>query len=192
MRSRSMLFRPVLLSLPVHWVNGVLAACMLIVIVFATLLMWPICFLGFAWDPHSYLVTRVDPGGAAAEAGLQVGDQVVKLYNQPISEVLSSINLVDLIGPHDQPIPIVFKRGGQSIAKAMEQGQPSLSFQIAKLAWSGLALVCWVTGYWLGVVRRHELPGSPLVAMFWLGLSGVTGSMFFAETAAIPLYIGLT
>ncbi len=191
MRSRSMLFRPVLLSLPFPWVNSVLAAFMLIVIVFATLLMWPICFLGFAWDPNTYLVTRVDSGGPAAQAGLQVGDQVVELYNQPISEVLSSINLVDLIGSHNQPVPIVVKRGEQSIAMAMEQGQPALSFQLAKLAWSGLALACWITGYWLGVVRRHELPGSPLVGMFWLGLSGVTGSMFFAQTAAIPIYIGL-
>ena len=37
----------------------------------------------------------------------------------------------------------------------------------------------------LGIVRRHEASSSPIVACFWLGLSGVLGC-FFARFASHP------
>jgi len=45
-------------------------------------------------------------------------------------------------------------------------------------------MLCLLTGYSLGIVRRHEAPGSLLVAGFWLGMSIVLGLHLFAAHAS--------
>ncbi len=89
---------------------------------------------------------------------MQVGDRVTHLYGRPIDEVFYSLNRVPLIGPRQQAVPLVVERAGQTLTLAVDQGTPSLAFQISKLILAVLALICWLTGYLLGVVRRHDAP----------------------------------
>ncbi len=170
-------------------VNSVIAAASLLVILVGTALFLPIEYLGFDFDKTTHEIIAVSPGSVAEKAGLHVGDQILKLYNEPIREVVTNINVVDLIGP--RPVPIMVLRTGRIILTEMERRPPTVSFQAEKLSMFLLALICWSTGYSLGVVRQHALMGSPLVAPFWLCIAAVIGSLSAANYTAYPIYTGL-
>ncbi|GAC1553867.1 MAG: hypothetical protein NVS2B7_29820 [Herpetosiphon sp.] len=180
------LIRPALM-----YAQSIFAATMLLVIIFATSVMWPIPHLGFAADAQTFVIRSVVPGTAADQAGLHVGDRIITLYDQPVATVLYSVRIANLIGPHAHAIPIVIDRSGQVLKTTMEQNRPSFAFQSTKVAMMVVALLCWLAGYELGVVRRHEAPNSSVVAVFWLGISGVLGSLIFARYTAPPIYAGL-
>ena len=169
--------------------NQLLAVLMLAIIIGATVLFLPITYLGYDSTFGTQEIFHIDPGSPAEKAGLRVGDRIVMLYNHPIEEVEQRLDVIRLIGSPDQPIPIAVERGGQLITATIQQEPPPLSFQAVKLAMCGLALICWATGYLLGVVRRHEVPGSPVVATYWLLMGGLLGSLVFAMLAAFPLFL---
>jgi signal transduction histidine kinase len=170
-------------------INRVLAALMLVVIVSANILIWPVPHLGFEINLQTYEITQIASGSSADQAGLQVGDRVLHVYGRPMAEALRSVNRLVLIGPRDRPVPLVLERDEQILTMALDQGEPSLEFQLSKAVLALLASICWLTGYLLGVVRRHDAPGSRLVAIFWLGMAGMLGSLTFAVYSAIPILV---
>lgn len=170
-------------------INSLIAPMSLLAIVMAMVLLWPLENLGYDSDSDTHKIVYVEPGSAAEKAGLRIGDQIVTLYNRKIEEVSASINVISFIG--SQPVPIQVIRDGQMIAAKVERRQPTLSFQVSKLAMSFLAFICWSTGYLLGVARRHVVMGSPLVATYWLCMATVAGTITFASYAAYPLYTAL-
>src|SRR5262245_14548620 len=156
-----------------------------------TVILWPIPYLGFNADPLTATIIFVEPGTSAAHAGLQVDDHILSMYDRPWDEVISAPNMFALIGPPERPVAISIERQGAKYTAALAQGTPTVSFQLAKMTNVLLVVLCWLTGYFLGIVRRHESAGSPLVAWFWLGFSGILGSYFFARYASYPLRLGL-
>jgi signal transduction histidine kinase len=173
-----------------RWMVKGLAIVILAFILAVNAYLWPIPYLGFNVDPTATIIF-VEPGSSAAQAGLQIGDRVIQLYDRPWQSVLSHPNVVPLTQPRERPIPITVEREGAVYTLALVQGVPSIAFQTAKITNLVLVLLCWLTGYLLGVVRRHEASSSPMVAGFWLGLSGVLGGYFFARFASYPLRLAL-
>lgn len=174
-----------------RWLTQSLAAVTLAMILAFTVMLWPIPHLGFNADPLTATIIFVKPGTSAADAGLQVGDHVLRMYDQAWAEVISAPNMFALIGPREQPVPISVERAGAVHTVALAQGTPSIAFQMGKATNLLLIMLCWLTGYILGIVRRHESAGSPLVAWFWLGMSGILGGYFFARYASYPLRLVL-
>ena len=182
--------KPSLLTMPIEWLTSLFAGLMMMVIIFSMILLWPITYLGYDSSLVTQEIIYVVPGSPADQAGLRTGDRILELYGRSIQEVAASLSVVNLIGPRDQPIPITLQRGKQTITTSIRQEPPALSFQALKLAMCGLALLCWTTGYYIGVVRRHEVAASPLVAGFWLCMGGLMGSLLFALYTAFPIFIG--
>lgn len=170
--------------------NG-MAGVILAVIVAITIFFWPIPYLGFNVDPLTATISFIEPGSSAAHAGLHVGDRVLRMYDRSWNELIVHPNILSLVGPREQAIPISIERAGDVFTIPLVQAAPTLSFQTAKVTNILLALLCWATGYVLGIVRRHEAAGSPPVAWFWLGLSAVLGIYFFARFASYPLRLAM-
>jgi len=63
----------------------------------------------FRFNLTDHKVISVDKGGAAERAGVHVGDEVLTLNGQPISDD-GSVNW-----PEDQPLLVDLKRDGQPI-----------------------------------------------------------------------------
>jgi hypothetical protein len=172
-----------------HWLTNGLAVVMLILILATNLLFRSIPHLGFTVDLRTAIIDSVASESSAAQAGLQVGDRILQLYGRSWNEVLMHPNYLSLVGPPEQPIPITIERAGTNYTFALSQGAPSPAFQVSKITRFVLSMLCWVTGYILGIVRRHEPSGSLVVSWFWLGISGVLGSYFFAIYASKLLVV---
>lgn len=179
-------------TITVHrWITVTLAMVILILISAFNMTLWPIPDLGFQIHPVTATIITVDPERSADHAGLQVGDRVLTIYGLPWADVVQQPNMLRLIGPSEQSVAVEVERNGTIHRYALDQGIPTMSFQMNKAMRGVVALLCWVTGYILGVVRRHESSGSPLVATFWLGLSYVVGSLSFALHASSTLSIAV-
>jgi signal transduction histidine kinase len=191
-RVRNIAWSPATRQALYRWLTNGLAAVTLATILAFTVLLWPIPYLGFTVvDPRTAIIVSIEPDSSAAQAGLQVGDRVLRMYDRPWDAVIAHPNVLALVGPHERPIPISVERAGAMYIFVLVQGAPSIAFQAVKVTNILLAMLCWLTGYILGIVRRHESSGSPLVACFWLGLGGVLGSYFFARYASYPLRLVL-
>jgi hypothetical protein len=83
------------------------------------------------------------------------------------------------------------ERAGGVYSFVFPQRTPDLAFQTAKVTNILLALLCWITGYLLGIIRRHEAIGSPLVAWFWSSMGGILACYFVARYASFPLRLAL-
>ena len=174
-----------------RWAVHSAATLVLIIILAANILIWPIPLLGFGSDITTHQVDMVEVDSSAERAGLRVGDRLLTMYNRPWEDVLHSINFVDWIASREHPILVTVERNGQVVTLAIPQDPPSLSLQLAKLAEAGLALICWLTGYLLGVGRQQTALESQRVALFWLALGAVLGSATFALYAAFPILVFL-
>src|SRR4051794_13287329 len=173
-----------------RWIVNGLAVVILALIVAVNAYLWPIPYLGFNVDPTGTVIF-VKPGSSAAQVGLQIGDRVLQVYDRSWQTILSYPNVLPLTQPRERPIPISVEREGAMYTFALAQGIPSIAFQAAKITNLILVLLCWLTGYLLGLVRRHEVSSSLIVTCFWLGLSGVLGCYFFARFASYPLRLAL-
>ena len=162
------------------------AVVSLFIILSATALIWPVETLGYTAGISNEILA-VSPGSAAEKAGLRVGDRIHMLYNRSAREAHTSVyNIVDLLGAHT--VPVVVQRDQQIITTEMERRPPKASFQAAKLSMFLLALLCWGTGCFIGVVRHHTFIGSPLLATHWLCMASVVGSLMFTLYAAYPIH----
>ena len=164
-----------------------LAVLSLIMIIWLNILIWPVGFLGYATDPDTGTIGFVEPASSAARAGLKIGDQIVALYGQPWSALISAWNVLEFVPPTGATIPITIVRDGIERQVWLIHEPPSIEFQEAKAANLLLAALCWLVGYLLGIVRRSQANASALVALFWLALATVLGSYVFAAYASIPL-----
>lgn len=162
------------------------AAAMLVLIGVSTRIIWPISLLGYTLDPETYRIIGILPGSPADRAGLMEGDRVVTIYNQPVERYLTSF-LIRYIRLPGEVAPFSVQRGDQLVETTMLIPPPDRAFQATKLAFLASALVCWLTGYLLGVVRRHDVQSLGLVSLFWLGSSGIYGSLMLASYGAPPL-----
>jgi signal transduction histidine kinase len=174
-----------------QWLIITLSMVIFILIITFNIILWPIPDLGFQIHPITATIIKVDPGRSADQAGIQVGDQMLSMYGIPWAEVIKQPNMLSLIGPSNQPVSVRVQRTGTIHTYTLAQGSPTTPFQMNKAMRLLVALLCWVTGYILGVVRRHESSGSPLIATFWLGLSYVLGSLFFAVHASYNLSLAV-
>jgi signal transduction histidine kinase len=187
MTTRTIPTEPVVLRLTIHG----LAVAMLCLIVWGVGVIWPIPHLGFLYSVPDGVIRAVSSGGPAAQAGLQVGDQVVALYDQPWEAILASWNVLPLIGPLDQPVPVTIQRDGLVRRVGVRVGPPDPATQAVKGSYTVLALCCWLTGYLLGTRQRQAVPGAFGLALFWLVASGLVGVYGFAINAALPLRLAL-
>lgn len=169
------------------WCTHLLAAITLISILTAGLLFWPVPYLGLDSSPSNAIIVKIDPQSAASDAGLQLGDRIIHLYGYPLEELDLQWYIFSLLGPRYEPIPITIERDGIVHNFNIAYEDPSFSFQMSKVTNILLALLCWFTGYMLGVVRRHEVSGLPIVAWFWLLLAGTLGCYFVARYASFPV-----
>jgi hypothetical protein len=154
------------------------------------LLVWPIPDLGFDYNTRTFEIDAVDPGTAAWHV-LQLSDRIVSIHSQGALQFTLRVDRFAALGPAERTLPITLQRAGRLHTVELPLAPPSTSLQLSKLVYALLALVCWVSGYVLGVVRAHEMPGTPLLATFWLTLSGVIGCFHFAILASEPLLLGL-
>jgi signal transduction histidine kinase len=168
-----------------------LSMVIFILIIAFNMILWPIPDLGFQVHPVSATIIKVDPDRSADQAGLQVGDRLLAMYGLSWTEMVKQRNMLSLIGPSNRPVPVTVERTGVIHVYTLDQGTPTTSFQMNKAMRLFVALLCWVTGYILGVVRRHQSSGSPLIATFWFGLSYVLGSLFFAVHASYNFSLAL-
>ncbi len=174
---------------PSLWPIHGIAALVLIIILAANILIWPVPSLGFGSDIETHQVVRVEPGSPADRAGLRVGDHLLAMYDRPWIVVLHNVSFIDWVASREHPVPVVVARNEQTLTLAIPQDPPSLSLQLSKLAEAALASICWLTGYLLGIARQHTVLESRRVAFFWLGLGGIVGSAIFAFYAALPLFV---
>lgn len=169
------------------WLLAVLALLTFIGPLWANLLVWPVEYLGYDIDPRSGQVTRVAPGSAAAEAGIQPGDQLRSLYGRPWTDLLYRWDHSQVVAQSSSQVPVTIERGGEALSFELPRRSPEPSYQVAKIVFAFLGSACWITGVLLGLGRRHEVNGSHLVAGFWLALGGVLGSYVFALDLCLPL-----
>ena len=155
----------------------------------ANFMLWPIEYLDFGVEPSVGNVAWVAPGGPAAQAGLQPGDRVLRMYGRPWPEVLYHWNRWTLIRLSTSSVALTVERDGRTLDFALLRRAPTKGYQVAKLVFALLGGACWVTGYMLGLVRRHEVNASWLVAAFWLLLAGVLGTYIFAIDLSLPLLV---
>lgn len=168
-----------------------LAVAVLALLLVATALVWPIPSLGYIYDPTDGTILQIVPGGTAEQAGLQVGDQITRLYGMPLADVLRHWSLLPLISPPPTPIPITVERQGVAITRLLPRRTPDLVFQLSKLTPIATSLIGLITGYVFGIAKQHELGASLVVAIFWLLLGGVFSVYFLASFLSIPLLVGI-
>jgi len=67
-----------------RWLMHMLSAMILVMILAIAVLFWPIPYAGFDVDPLTATVTFVEPGSAAAQAGLQLGESCPPARQPPM------------------------------------------------------------------------------------------------------------
>lgn len=170
----------------IHGIAVLTLACIL----WLNILAWPIEWLGFYYNLGRDHVVWVEPGSAAAEADVQVGDKFLSIYGAPFSVVEYHPNLKQLID-RLSVIPITVERDGQQYLLSLERRPPSLKYLAQQAGALIMALSCWITGYILGIVRRSETKAFPAASLFWMVLGATLGAYSFANTLSLPLLISL-
>ncbi|NJO82634.1 MAG: hypothetical protein HC828_07280 [Blastochloris sp.] len=172
----------------VWWMSGL----MLVVVsagLWTNIQLWPITNLGYTLAAGTYAVRAIAPQSPADLGGMQVGDRVLTVYDQPIAEVLTHWNVLTLRDSTLPFVPVVVARAGVLHTLELPRTAPPLAFQLHKLVFSILALICGLTGWLLGIVRQHEAGATTRVALFWLALGGILGVYIFARSASVPLLV---
>jgi signal transduction histidine kinase len=162
---------------------------MAVVIIATALILWPVPNLDVDVDLESGLVLAVVPGGAAERAGVRAGDRITHIYGYAWTDLDRQLTIYPLAWGSVETIPMTIERETATMAFRIPPDLPSASFQIEKAANTLIAVVCWITGYVLGVVRHHEKHGTVLVGWFWLALSGCLSTYVFGYYSSYPLAV---
>lgn len=157
----------------------------------ALMLFWPVPHLDMTIDPATGVVLAVAPQGTAERAGVQPGDRVRTLYDYRWEQIDTQLWVFPLAWTSIRSVPMTLERQGRVVSYALTPDLPSVAFQLEKVTAFILALICWLTGYLLGLVRRHDPPGAPGVAWFWMGVGGIVGCYTFASYGSYPLAVAL-
>lgn len=167
------------------------AAVTLIIALTATFIHWPVPRLEYIVDPASGIITELDPGGPADVGGLRLGDRILWRYWYAWTDLERQFALYPLTWSEVTEIRFVVERDGRQRTIVFPPSAPSLAYQLEKAANLLLALICWVTGYVLGLMRRHESFGTILLSWFWFGMAGTLGCYLFVHTASYPLAVAV-
>lgn len=167
------------------------AALTLIPMLAALIAFWPIPYLGIAIDAPSGTILGVDPGSAAARADILPGDRVVAIYDYAWQDADRQLVLFPLAWQTVSAIPLQIERHGVVTPLMLAVDPPDTAYQLEKVAAFGLGLICWLVGYLIGVVRRHDPTGTTMVAWFWMGLGALVGCYTFALYSSYPLSLVL-
>lgn len=164
----------------------VFAALTLIPMLAALIVFWPIPYLRIAIDAPSGIVLGVAPGSAADRAVSIPGDRVLGIYDYAWQDADRQPFLFPLVWPTVSAIPMQIERGGVVTPYLLPVDPPDIAYQLEKVAAFGLGLICWLVGYLIGIVQRHDSTGTPIVAWFWMGLGALVGCSTFALYSSYP------
>lgn len=157
----------------------------------ATTLFWPLPSLGFDPNPGTGVVVAVQPDSPAARAGVQPGDQVLRIYDYAWQETNTRLWLVPLPWSTDAPTPMTVWRDGASIELTLWAGPPDRWLQVEKVLRGLIALTCWLTGYLLGRSPRARDWRVQTAAWFWIALGGTLGVYQLSHVTSYLLTIGV-
>lgn len=157
------------------------AALTLFAIIIAVWLYWPLPDLGFEADPATGIVVEVAPDSAAAQGGLLPGDQLISIYDFPVSAVNSRVLLVPLPWREGMTSPLQVQRNDTLISLTLRPDRPSLALQVDKALRALVALICWATGVLIttspqAANRRYEW-----AAWFWMILGAALGLLLLVQ-----------
>lgn len=167
------------------------AAVMLLVIIGAAVLYWPLPALGVAVDPPSGLVLAVAEDSAGAQAGVQVGDQIVNFYGHSWASLNTRLLVVPLPWRLGTESPMTIRRNNALFDLTLKAEAPEISFQIDKALRTLVALICWGTGVALATSRQRDDRRLQWAAWFWLFLGGALGLYPLAMTVSYVLTAGV-
>lgn len=167
------------------------AFTILLIILGAGLLLWPLPGLGANFNLSSGVVLAVQPESPADNAGLLVGDRVTRIYGYPWLEVNTRLLLLPLPWREGTPTPMTIERGGVVQELVVRTSAPTLSLQFEKVVRSLIALVCWVTGFMLGTSPRAANHGLRWTGWFWVLLGGTLSVYPLTQITSYVLTVGV-
>ncbi|NTU82809.1 MAG: hypothetical protein HGA45_26155 [Chloroflexales bacterium] len=167
------------------------AAVLLLAILVAAVLYWPLPMLGVSADPATGEVVVVAEGLPGALAGVQLGDQIVQFYGHPWAAFNTRLFVVPLPWRDGTPSPMTVRRGDELRSLTLMAGPPDLALQADKALRTLVALVCWSSGVALGTSRQKNNRQLQWAAWFWVLLGGALGIYQLAQTASYVLTVGV-
>ncbi len=167
------------------------ALTVLVIILAAALLLWPVPNLGFAPDLRTGTVRAVERGSPAAQAGVQPGDRITSIYGYSWQSVNRRLLLIPLPWSADIPTPITVVRAGMAHDLVVWAGVPDGWLQVEKALRALIALTCWWTGYLLGRSPRATDWRLRWTAWFWVVLGGSLGLYQLTIVVSYPLTVAV-
>lgn len=165
------------------------AALALLAIVGAAMLYWPLPELGIATDPATGTVLAVTEGSPAARGGLLPGDQITRIYDYKWAAIDTRLLLVPLPWHAGTQTPVQVRRGDATLDLMLSAGRPELALQIDKALRTIVALVCWATGFLLGISPHAVNRRLESAAWFWVLLGGALGLYELVQIVSYPLTV---
>ncbi|HMQ31803.1 MAG TPA: PDZ domain-containing protein [Chloroflexaceae bacterium] len=167
------------------------ALAVLVIILGAVLLLWPVPSLGLALDLQTGTVRTIQPGSPAARAGVQPGDRITSIYGYPWQAVNTRLLLIPLPWSADIPTPMTVVHEGVARDLVAWAGVPDGWLQVEKALRALIALTCWWTGYLLGRSPRATDWRLRWTAWFWVILGGSLGLYQLTIVVSYPLTIAV-
>ena len=119
---------------------------------------------------------------------MQVGDKVISVYGIQWNDLFHHWNILSIKEVWASSIPLEIEREGVIKTFHIARRSPTLAFQLLKTRFIVLSMLCWLTGYTISTIRRHEAVGSSVVPFFWFITSFICGIYIFTAGASQPLY----
>lgn len=167
------------------------AALAFLAIAIATWLYWPLPELGIITDPATGIVLEVVAGSTAAQGGLKVGDRITHIYNYPWEALNTRLLLVPLPWHNEAPSPMQVQRGKAIFDLTLYAAQPGLGLQVDKALRTLVALVCWLTGVFIGISPQAANPRLRWAAWFWVLLGGALGVFQLVQVVSYVISVAI-
>lgn len=167
------------------------AALTLFAIIIAVWLYWPLPDLGIETNPETGIVLTVAPNSAAAQGGLLPGDQIVSIYDYPLSAINTRVLLVPLPWREGMTSPLQVQRKSTLIDLTLRPGRPSLALQIDKALRALVALTCWATGMLIATSPQAANRRYQWAAWFWMSLGAALGLLLLVQIVSELLTVAV-